>query len=750
MPSKLVAEPVSRADHAPRFSGLIGTKLYPPRSRPGALPRPALVGRLRSTTASLVVVKAPAGWGKSTLLASWYHSASQPEQFACYSVEAPDNDAGVFWAYVLQTIGQIEPRAIDEAAALHAAVGTTPIDDVIPALLNGLQHCSNGMILVIEDYHVIDNPTIHEALGYFVEHLPPGHRTVITSRTDPPLPLARLRARGQLLELGLGDLRFDVEETRNLLEAETGVALAPRDAARMQEKTEGWAAGLHLAALSLRGREDPGLFIGQFTGDDRLVVDYLLSEVLDRQSDAVRSFLRHSAVLDRFCVPLCRAVTGDADAEAQLDHIERAQLFLVPLDNRRHWYRYHHLFAELLRRELDLIEGPEAAVALHARASAWFEENELIVEAIAHALAAREFHAAARLITTRYLQLVNEGQVDRLLGWFDLLPTEVFNSAELAFVRAMCLINSGEHEGVERWLRLAEMADPVPGPITGRYPTVEAGVASLRGILNYFTGDLGEAERWNRLALTIGPDGNGETFVNSYVLGAACYHRGDYDQALRWLERDRCWSVATGTHVLTLMTDGYIAAIALADGDVIGARRVIQESRALSARHHLDQYWTRARLELVEASMLAREGRALDAVAKLRDALEGAKRGGDRLLQLEVLRLLATLEREHADPLAVHREAEGRRLAATCPDPGPLSDWLARRSSPTGLLPAGLTSRQAGVLRLVAQGLSDAQVAQQLALSERTVHAHLRNIYAKLGVKGRTGATRFAVEHRLL
>ena len=575
MATKLAGGPFPQTDQPPRFSGLISTKLYPPRSRPGALARPALVGRLRATTASLVVIEAPAGWGKSTLLASWYHSAPRPERFACYSVEAPDNDASVFWAYLLESVGQIEPRAVSEAVALHAAIGTTPIRDVIPALINGLQHRSNGLTILVEDYHVIDNPTIHEAMGYLVEHLPLGHCVVVTTRSDPPLPLARLRTRGQLLELGLDDLRFDVDETRNLLEAEIGAELAPSDAARMWDKTEGWAAGLHLAALSLRGRDNLAVLIEQFAGDDRLVVDYLVSEVLDRQSETVRAFLRATAVLDRFCVSLCQAVTGHHDAEALLEQIERAQLFLIPLDNRRRWYRYHHLFAELLRRQLEVHDGPQAAIELHGRASAWFEDNDLVVEATAHALAAREYATATRLIVAHYLEQLNEGQVDRLLGWFELLPMEAFDEPELAFARGMCVLQTGRLDQVERWLRIADSGAPVPGPITGQYPNIEAGIASIRGILNYNKGDLGEAERWTRIALAIKPSVNTDTYVNSYVLGAACYHRGAHDQALRWLQRDRMWAVATDNHLLTLMVDGYIAGIALAEGDLIGAPNVV-------------------------------------------------------------------------------------------------------------------------------------------------------------------------------
>ena len=730
------------------FSGLVTTKLHPPRAKLGALERAALVGRLRTTAARLILIEAPAGWGKSTLLADWYHSVPHPEQFASYAVEHADNDASVFWAYLLEAVGRIEPLAVDEAAALHAAVGTSPIRDVIPSLINGLQLRSREMTILLEDYHVIDNPAIHEAMSYLVEHLPPGHTVVVTTRRQPPFPVARLRARGQLLELGLDDLRFDLEESHHLLEAEIGRTVTLAHAATLQDRTEGWPAGLHLAALSLRGCADLEGRLEQIAGDDRHIVDYLVSEVLDRLPEELRTFLRRSAVLERFCNSLCDAMLERSDSQHFLDQIEQAQLFIIPLDNRRRWYRYHHLFEELLRRELDVVEGPGAATELRRRAAGWFEGQSLTVEATAHALYGRDYPNASRLLVTHYLEHLNEGQIDRLLGWFDLMPPACFETAELAFARAVCLHNAGRVDEVERWLRAAEMADDVSGPITGQFPSLEAGIASIRSHVCYSKGDLGEAERWSRIALAVTAVVRDDTFVNSFVLGAASYHRGDHDQALRWFERDRLWALATGIHVLVLLANGFVAAIALAEGDLIGAQRQIRESRSLSQAHHLSQHWSNARVELVHANLLASQGRPLEALPVLRDALDLAARGGDRLLQLELLRSLATLEREASDPLATRHEAEARRLAAACPDPGPLASWIAPPG--TLLLPAGLTSRQAGVLRLVAQGLSDAEVAHQLALSERTVHAHLRNIYAKLGVKGRTAATRFAVEQHLV
>ena len=377
---------------------LLLTKLYIPPPRPNTVLRPRLVERLNEGMhGRLTLVSAPAGFGKTTLISEWLAGCERP--VAWLSLDAGDGDPARFLAYLASAL-----QTIDEnyGKGLLAVLNTPqpqppPIESLLTGLLNEISTIPNNFVIVLDDYHVIDSSPVDQALNFLVEHQPPQMHLVIATREDPPLPLARLRAHGQLTELRAADLRFTPAEAADFLNRMMGLTLRDADIAALEARTEGWIAGLQLAALSMQGRADAAGFIQAFTGSHHFVLDYLASEVLDRQPEHVRSFLLQTAILDRLSGSLCDAVTNQNGGRGMLETLERENLFVVPLDDQRQWYRYHHLFADVLRAHLTEAQ-PEQVTGLHQRASAWYEQNGFAHDAIRHSLAAADFVRAAALI----------------------------------------------------------------------------------------------------------------------------------------------------------------------------------------------------------------------------------------------------------------------------------------------------------------------------------------------------------------
>jgi LuxR family maltose regulon positive regulatory protein len=439
-------------------SPLLETKLYVPRQRGDRVSRPRLRQRLdRGATAKLTLVSAPAGFGKTTLLTEWLSSVTAGRSSVAWvSLDASDNHPTTFWTYVVAALQRAAPAVGSDALALLAAAQPPPIEAILAPLLNDLGAAPNEVVLVLDDYHVVQTRDIHEGLAFLLEHLPPNVRLVVASRADPPLPLPRLRARGDLVELRAADLRFTPEEASAYLNEAMGLGLTATDVAALEGRTEGWIAALQLAALSVRGRDDAAGFIAGFAGDDRYVVDYLVEEVLQRQPEQIRDFLLRTSILDRLTGALCDEVTGSAGARATLEALERANLFLVPLDDRRQWYRYHHLFADMLRARL-LDERPEEVRELHRRASAWYERNGEVSEAFRHALVGDDFAKAAELLELEVPALRRSRQDGTLLSWLGALPDDILrNRPVLSNVFAGALMSNGLLDGVEARLRDAE------------------------------------------------------------------------------------------------------------------------------------------------------------------------------------------------------------------------------------------------------------------------------------------------------
>src|ERR687885_49770 len=379
---------------------VIATKLFIPPLRPNAVPRSRLIARLNEGLhRKLTLIPAPAGFGKTTLVSAWVAGYGQPT--AWLSLDDGDNDPACFLTYLVAALQTIAPNIGAGVLGVLQSPQPSPAESILTALLNEITIIPNNFVLILDDYHLLDAKPVDHALTFLLEHLPPQMHLVITTREDPQLPLARLRARGQMTELRAADLRFTAAEAAVFLKEAMGLELAADDIAALEDRTEGWIAGLQLAALSLQAQHDASNFIQSFTGSHHFIMDYLVEEVLHQQPTSVQTFLLRTSILDRLCGPLCDSVLRDpsGSGQATLEYVERANLFLVPLDNERRWYRYHHLFADLLRQRLHQAGGSAGDVTeLHSRASEWYEDNGLELEAFLHAAAVNDLDRAERLI----------------------------------------------------------------------------------------------------------------------------------------------------------------------------------------------------------------------------------------------------------------------------------------------------------------------------------------------------------------
>src|SRR5437773_2659322 len=434
---------------------ILATKLSLPRLRPNVVSRYRLLDRLNEGLyRKLTLISAPAGFGKTTLVSEWVAFIERPT--AWLSLDAGENDPARFLAYLVAALQTIAATIGEGVLGVLQSSQPPPPEAILTALLNEITTLPDHFVLVLDDYHVIDAKPVDMALTYLVEHLPPQMHLVIATREDPQVPLARLRARSHLTELRAADLRFAASEASAFLSQVMGLSLSAADIARLSDHTEGWIAGLQLAALSMQGHQDVPGFIRAFAGDHRYIVDYLVEEVLQRQPEPVRSFLLQTAILDRLSGPLCDAVTGQEEGNARLEALERGNFFVVALDDKRHWYRYHHLFAEVLSAHL-LAEQPDQVATLHRRASAWYEQNDLPSDAIRHALAACDFERAAGLVELAVPAMGRNRQEATVLDWLRALPDELVRARPVLSVHyAGALLLHGELEGVEERLRDAE------------------------------------------------------------------------------------------------------------------------------------------------------------------------------------------------------------------------------------------------------------------------------------------------------
>lgn len=404
---------------------LLVTKLYFSPARSQLVARPQLVSRLEAgLQGPLTLIAAPAGYGKTTLLGEWRLKDQGRTPVAWLSLEPDDNELARFWQYLIAAFETIQTGLTADTGLLLQTPPPPGLETIATRLLNALSQHSQDLVLVLDDCHVITLPAIHASLKFLIEHLPPQIHLVMLTRADPALPLGRLRARGQLVEIRATELRFHSTEAAAFLNQIMGLDLTLQEVTALEMRTEGWIAGLQLAALSMQGRTDRGSFIAAFTGSNQYIGDYLAEEVLNRQPAEVRSFLLKTAILDRLCGPLCDALTGRRDGQQTLEQLAAENLFLIPLDDEQYWFRYHQLFMDLLRKQLQQ-SAPQSEAALHLRAAQWYENQRQTGSAVEHALKAQAYDRVEALISTHWLQMGREQQLSTLVGWIEALPESI-------------------------------------------------------------------------------------------------------------------------------------------------------------------------------------------------------------------------------------------------------------------------------------------------------------------------------------
>jgi ATP/maltotriose-dependent transcriptional regulator MalT len=735
-----------------RFA-LVATKLHVPQQRRALVDRPTLVARLTHDEGrKLILVCAPAGWGKTVLLGEWHSSPEETRPFAWVSLDAADDDPVRFWSYVIAAVQTIEPAVGGTALAALPSAGTELVDVVVTPLINDLTAASRELVLVLDDYHLVRAEAVHDSLAFLLRHLPPNVRLAIATRADPPLPLAGLRAAGEVVEVRVAELGFTADETDALLNGSLGLALDEGDVELLRQRTEGWAAGLQLAALSLRVQGDRHAFVEEFAGHDRQIGDYL-HEVLADQPPGLRDFLLRTAVLERLCVPLCNALTDAGDAAARLEEIERSNLFLVPLDSRREWFRYHHLFRELLQHELEQSD-PALATELHRSAALWHRKQGNVEETIAHSTAAGEFGDACGVIAEHWREMLSLGRAETVLRWVAGLPANaVLADERMSLARSCAALLLGRLDEAERW---RQDWDPL------RFSTADVGrvpAIGFDGALADRRGDVRGAVEAKKLALDRFPNkgdpGRGYAEIN---LAVSLYYAGDPDDAVVCLEDalrilGRSEQSVMAVHGL-IEAHGYLSVISLDLGRLERAQASLAEAERLIDEHgvRLEELPWGTFVDVARGELLARERDAPGARDALGRAVGHARRAGWPLELAYALILLARLEqrgRRYAEARSFAREAQ--RVLAGCRHPAMLVGLLettervlrltpARRGEAGLLAVPELSERELTVLRLLSTDLSQREIGSELYISLNTVKGHVRNIFRELEVGNRAEA----------
>jgi LuxR family transcriptional regulator, maltose regulon positive regulatory protein len=659
------------------LDALLATKLHVPRARRGLVGRPRLVDRLTDgLPGGLTVVCAPAGFGKTALLADWARRGARP--VAWLSLDTGDNDPARFWRHVAAALGGVREGVGQRLGPLLGPPSPRSFEAVVTTLVNELSAAPGELVLVLDDYHLIDSQAVHQSVVFLLEHLPAGLRLVVVSRADPPLPLARLRARGQLAEVRAADLRFTLEEAAALFREAAGPGLPADAVAALVARSEGWVAGLQLAALSLRGRADVAGFVEAFSGSHRYVLDYLAEEVLDRQPEQVRAFLLETSVLDRLCGALCDAVTGRSGGQRLLEAIERANLFLTPLDDVRGWWRYHQLFADLLRVRL-AEEQPERLPVLHRAAAAWGERHGLVDDPIGHALAAGDGDWAARMVERHIGKMPAGGETATVTRWLAALPAGlVQNRPRLCVAQAYQAVMTGRAGALERWLDAADRAlsassagEPAqeearPGreDWTAGLPgeDVPGMVAVLRADLARLRGDAGRTIQHARQVLTRVPAVDRFTrFFAEWNLARADWLQGDLGEAERALVNLAGTVRATGEYRLTMVICWDLGRVQCAQGRLGAALATCRQALTIGAEAGNPSLPVLGIAQLGVAAVLYERDELTAALEKATEGMNGVWQLAGTRLEAEGLVVLARVRQalgDQAGALAAAAEAE--------------------------------------------------------------------------------------------
>jgi LuxR family maltose regulon positive regulatory protein len=747
---------------------LIATKLRPSAIRDQVVPRERLLEQLRAgSDRALTLVICPAGFGKTTLLAAWYQAEAARRPVAWLTLDEADNDPVLLWSYVIEALRQVCPAvSLPEIPNLAEAASVT--DVVLPRLVNELTG-QGEIVLILDDFHRLSGAAL-DSMAWFIEQAPSGLQLVLSTRVEPTLPLASLRARGELIELRLDDLRFTPGETDEFLNGRLGLGLERQDVEALVDRTEGWPAGLYLAALplsrdslsrdslsrdslsrdSLSRDVDRHDFVTRFgASPSRYVNDFLEAEVLRAHDPPTQALMLRSSILGRLCGPLCDAVLEQQDSAAMLDQLARTNLFLVPLDaplgvplgDKGRWYRFHPLFAQLLRGELRR-RAPGVVPALHRRAYSWHRDHGTTEEAIYHATEAGEYAAAAGLVEATWDKYRNNGGYRTVLDWLGRFPDEILaGDIRLLLVEAWVLSRAARRKQAARAIAAAErLSESGAGPLLDGFSSVEASLTTLRAAFPW--GDASSQLEYGLRATKLEGPGSPWRPVACWAVGMGLYLRGEFGAADRWFAESLMLAPASQRWLEAGSALACRSLIAGEQGRPDDQRMLAETAVALIHEHGVENTCGEGWLAL--GASLAVRGRPEEALSPFERATAILRSGGQPtglamalLRQVPVLRAVGQRERAEA---AI---AEARSVIASCPDPGILADQLtaAKRSPRLAARPGqDLTERERTVLRLLRSGLHEREIGDELYVSRNTVHSHVQSIYRKLAVSTRAEA----------
>ena len=725
---------------------LLTIKLVPPVLSPRSLPRPEVVERLVDADEQVLIITAPAGWGKTSLLGAWLDAEQGRRPAAYLHLEEGDDSGPVFWTYVVAALRRARRELAAGAEEALRSPDVDPMRDVVPSLLNELTEIDEALLVVLDDYHVISREDIHNSVEYLIDHLPPRVQLAIATRADPRMPLGRLRASGNLMEFRAQDLAFSAPETAELLRRRFAVDLDGGSVELLRRRTEGWPAAVHLAGVSLQDSADASEFVSRFAGDDRNVADFLMGEALERVSDQDREFLLRTSVLDQMSGPLCDAVAAVTEGAAILDRLERSGLFVVPLDNTRHWYRYHRLFGDWLGHELRRTE-PKSIPELHRKAAAWYAENGSLHAAVDHAIDAGDPPLAARLID-RYLQDWSAVHWSLVWQWFQHLPDDAIRSYPMtAVARFNVALARGDFASSSQWIEAAaEALDALPPDLL---PIVETTVALHRAYGELVAG--GDADLARITALEIAEQTRArQPIIFAQAIGlaglATFWTTGPYESIPLLLEGSRARRRES-------LRDGGVTALlacAYAEvGDWTAAEDAATDALSLPQLDAWVNYPDRMSAHYALGLTLLARGERDDAVVHIHTGLDMARSWVEPIFIAYGCLTLADALTDYAEKRALVREARalidgpqgrGRILELVAAAERKLALRSPNQKTAGTVHVEPLTEREREVLHLLRSDLSLREIAKELYISHNTIKSYTQSIYRKLGVRSRSAA----------
>lgn len=751
-------------------SSILLPKLFIPALPANIVQRPHLLERLTAglkAGKALTLVSAPAGYGKSTLVVEWI--TAHQDQVAWLSLDSRDNNPIRFWRYFTSALQGVSNQGSRPVLQGPESVQDFDTELFLTVLLNELAAFKQRVIIVLDDYHVISNPDIHAGMNFLLAHTPPFFHLVIVSRTYPPLPLGRLRMRGQMTEVRVSDLRFDIDDASSFLNDVMNLGLAAGDVQALETRTEGWVAGLQLAALSIQGLVDPHAFVQHFTGSQQFVLEYLVEEVLGRQPEELQVFLLETSILQRMSAPLCDAITESTRSKVALEDLRRRNLFVIPLGGDHYWFRYHHLFAEFLKSHLKRARGEDVPV-LHRRAAVWFQANNHPEDALYHAFAIPDYPYISRLVTDNWRRVYHTGRLGTAVQWLESIPAEVIRqSPPLGVAYCWTLFARGNYERIG--LYLDDIRQAFERMVAGEqlpadqpeYNIIVHQVVLLEAIVMRHREDVAGAIREieqllpaiAELGESLGPLYADMGYTACYSqLGYACIAAGDPDRAVEYLSRVSSHARRCGNILALAYVTMEWAAITLAMGHTEKAEEICRYELSLTEESAYADYPAFCLIKLALADVLCTKKSWEEAETVLDQGLETAIQSGHSYYLAQGYLVAARLHHLQGKPDQVHAEMGKAEQIALSINNRFLNEAITRNRyfldsvsltvgpsarSAQRLIEA-LSERELEVLRLMCAGKSNQEIADELFIALNTVKRHNNHLYGKLGVIRRSQA----------